>query len=239
MPGINELKLSNKPLKETPDFDQLQPERGSWTPPPQPGSYRFAFPKVVNNFDVVQSEEFGECIKVKFDAEFPLTIVQSPNGTDHTGEAYQTTLSNVPRLRNKKEQLYVSDLDYLLKAKEQELKAAGTMLPPARQRTNLHYLKALQSLAEATFGADQEFSYSCNPKRAARWRAEDGSLVTQPDETSELTGDDAGLKAGCGQRYYQNDVAKVDGQQPLEITCSNPECGAVIRAFGNLRTFRP
>lgn len=239
MPGINELKLTAKPVGETPDFDTLQPERGGWTPPPQPGSYRFAFPKVVNNFDTVKTDDYGERVKVIFDAEFPLIIVQSPNGTDHTGETYQTTLTNVPRLRSKKDQLYVSDMDYLLKAKEEVLKQKGTALPAPKQRTNLSYLKALASLAGEQFGADQEFSYSCNPRRAARWRLEDGSLGTQPDEASTLEGDDAGLKAGCGQRYYQNDIEKVDGQYPLEITCSNPECGAVVRAFGNLRRFTP
>jgi hypothetical protein len=68
---------------------------------------------------------------------------------------------------------------------------------------------------------------------------DDGSLGPIEDPASSLEGDDAGLKAGCGARYYQNDVPKVEGQQPLEITCSNPECGAVVRAFGNLRNFKP
>jgi hypothetical protein len=228
VPSLNDLKLSAKPLGDSaPDFDSIPAERGSFTPPPQPGAYRFALPKAISNFDVIHTNDYGERINVIFDASTPLVIVQSPAKT-HDGEAYQTRLSNVPRARGK-EKILVSDLDYLLKA----------LGEPGKPKSNQAYAQAIIKHAGQEFGADQEFSYSCNPKRAARFRMDDGTLGTVEDPSSPLEGDDAGLKAGCGARYYQNDVPKVDGLQPLEITCSNPECGAVVRAFGNLRNFKP
>jgi hypothetical protein len=231
VPSLNDLKLAAKPLGDTaPDFDQIPAERGAYVPPPQPGSYRFAFPAKIDNFDVITTEKYGERVVVIFDADTPLTIVQSKDKA-HDGEAYRTRLNNVPRERGR-EKILVSDLDYLLKAK-------GVSLPAPKVRTNRDYLKGVVSLAGQQFGADQEFSYSCNPKRAARFRDADGTLVTEEDPSSTLDGDDAGLKAGCGNRYYQSDIPKVDGVQPLEIDCTNPECGAVIRAFGNLRNFKP
>ena len=34
------------------------------------------------------------------------------------------------------------------------------------------------------------------------------------------------------------DVPKVNGVQPLRITCTNPECGASVKAFPNLDGFK-
>lgn len=226
MPSLNELKLSNKPLgDQTPSFDAIPAERGTFAPPPQPASYRFTLPKAIDNFEPVQTQDHGERINAIFDESGPLVIAQSP-GKKHDGETFQTRLSNVPRKRGK-EGVLVSDLDYLLKA----------LGETAKPKSNLAYAQALQKHAGKSFGADIEWSWRCNPRRAARFLAEDGTYVTQEDPASVLEGDDAGLQAGCGQGHYQNDVQKVEGEYPLNITCSN--CGAQVRAFANLRNFKP
>lgn len=227
MPSLSDLKLSPKALKDdVPDFDALPAERGSFTPPPQPGSYRFKLPKVINNFDTIQTKDHGERITVIFDAESPLIIEQSPAGK-YNGDTFETRLNNAPRARGK-EKILVSDLDYLLRAK-------GVTKKPA---SNLAYAQEVQKLAEKSFGADIEWSWGCNDRRAARFLAEDGSSVKVEDPASTLDGEDAGFKAGCGARYYQGDVSKVEGEFPLTITCATPECGAQVRAFANLRNFK-
>lgn len=231
MASLQELNLSNKPLgDQTPSFDELPAERGSFTPPPQPGSFRFALPATINNFEPVTTKDYGERINVVFDASAPLVIKQSP-GKAHDGETFETRLSNVPRKRGK-EGILVSDLDYVIKALQEQHKQ-----PLAKPKSNLQYAQALQKFAGSELGADIEWSWRCNPRRAARFLAEDGSLVTQEDPASTLEGDDAGLQAGCGTGHYQNDVQKVDGEYPLYITCST--CGAQVRAFANLRNFKP
>ena len=226
MPSLQDLKLSNKALGDDVSFDEIPAERGSFVPPPDPGSYRFALPKAITNFDTIVTEKYGERLNVIFDASAPLVIVQSP-GKAFDGASFETRLSNVPRPRGK-EKVLVSDADYLLKAK-------GVTQKPA---SNLAYAKAIQGLAEKDFGADVEWSWSCNPKRAARFLMDDGSQQRIEDVESTLDGDDTGFKAGCGARYYQNDVQKVEGKFPLSLTCTNPECGAQVRAFANLRNFK-
>ena len=238
MASLSDLKLSKKPLGDDIDLDKIPTERGTFNPPPQPGVYRFKLPAKIDNFDVFQTAKYGERVAVVFDADAPLVITQS-KGKAHNGEDYTTRLNNVPRPRGK-EGILVSDLDYLLKA-------LGVALPPAKTRTNLDYVKAVVSIAGKEFSAEQEFSYRCDPRRAARFYADDGSLTTIDETRSAedlaalglepLNGDDAGLQGGCGKRYYQSAVPKIEGQQPTEISCT--VCGATIRAFGNLRAFKP
>lgn len=223
MPGLNDLKPT-KLKDDVPSFDALPEERGSFTPPPQPGSYRFKLPAVINNFDVFDAGEFGERMVHKFEDEHPLLIVQSP-GKKHDGEAFSTRLDNRPRPRGK-EKVLVSDLDYLLRAK-------GVTKKPD---SNKAYGQALQALAGQEFGADVEWSWGCNKRRAARFVFDDGSVQRLEDPESTLDGDDAGFKAGCGKYTYQGDVQKVEGEYPLVIDC--PECNARVRAFANLRNFK-
>lgn len=212
--SLQDLKLANDKL-EGASFDDIPEHIGqTFADPPQPGKYRFKFPaSMAAIWAVVETEKHGTRINAVFDADAPLTIVQSP-GSVHDGEEFSYRLSNVPRERTK-EKLLISDMDLVLRA-------CGITKRPA---TNKAYAEAMQTLADKDFGAQIEFSYNCNPKREIY--ADDGNGGQQKVEG----------KFGCGARYYQRDIAKVDGVQPLRITCGNPECGASVRAFPNLSGF--
>jgi len=212
--SINDLKLGNDAL-EGADFDSIPEHIGmSFPDPPQPGKYRFKLPaSLAAIWAVVESEKHGTRINGIFDSDNPLIIVQSP-GSAHDGEEFAYRISNVPRERTK-EKILVSDMDLLLRA-------LGETKRPA---TNKAYAQALQKYAGKDFGATVEFSYRCNPERDAYF--DDGA-----GGQAKVEG-----RVGCGARYYQRDVAKVEGVQPVRITCSNPECGASIRAFPNLSGF--
>jgi hypothetical protein len=162
---------------------------------------------------VVESEKHGTRINGVFDSDAPLVIVQSP-AKAYDGEEFSYRISNVPRERTK-EKILVSDMDLLLRA-------LGETKKPA---TNKGYAQALQKYAGKEFGATVEFSYRCNPSREAYFDVGDGTQQA------------AEGRMGCGARYYQRDVPKVEGVQPVRITCSNPECGASVRAFPNLTGF--
>lgn len=213
--SLNDLKLDNTSL-EGASFDDIPENIGqSFPDPPQPGKYRFKLPaNMAAIWAAVTSEKHGQRINAIFDGDAPLTIVQSP-GQAHDGEEFQYRVSNVPRERTK-EKILVSDMDLLLRA----------LGETARPKTNKAYAVALQKYAGKEFSADVEFSYRCNPDKDAYF--DDGAGGQQKVEG----------RNGCGARYYQRDVAKVAGQQPIRITCSNPECGASVRAFANLGGFK-
>jgi hypothetical protein len=212
--SINDLGLGNDAL-EGADFDSIPENIGQpYADPPQPGKYRFKLPaSMATIWTVVESEKHGTRINGIFDNDAPLEIVQSPNKAMN-GEEFTYRISNVPRERTK-EKILVSDMDLLLRA-------LGETKRPA---TNKAYAQALMKYAGKEFGATVEFSYNCNANRDAYW--DDGQGGQQKVEG----------RSGCGSRYYMRDVAKVDGVQPVRITCSNPECGASIRAFPNLTGF--
>lgn len=212
--SLNDLGLSNTSL-EGASFDDIPENIGmSFPDPPQPGKYRFRLPaSLAAVWAVVESEKHGQRINAVFDDKDPLIIVQSPGG-EHDDEEFQYRISNVPRERTK-EKILVSDMDLLLRA----------LGETARPKTNKAYAQALQKYAGKEFGATVEFSWRCNPAKDAYF--DDGAGGTQKVEG----------RVGCGARYYQRDVAKVEGVYPVRITCSNPECGASVRAFPNLTGF--
>jgi hypothetical protein len=231
MASLQELGLSNDKIEGVDNFDDLAEQR-AFAPPPDPGTYRFQLPAagpLAQAFGTVQSEK-GQRIQVDLGGDAPLVIVQSP-GKTHDGEPFSTRISNIERKRDRQGLVVASDMDYLLKA----------LGETTRAKTNAAYGQALLKHAGQTFTADVEWSWNCNPRRAARFEGvnEDGTpsgaYETVDDPSSALEGDDAGKRAGCGTRYYQNDVPKVDGKAPLRITC---QCGASVRAFANLTRFR-
>lgn len=237
MPSLQDLGLKNETLEGTDvPLESLPEFGGAAPPPPAPGAYRFRLPdasKLATNFDLVASEKYGQRVQVQFDQDSPLIIVQSPGGTMNN-EPYQTRFSNVPRLRGRKgEQVLASDWDLLLRA----LGQAYPDVKAERPKTNAAYIKALQAYAGKEFGADVEWSWSCNPKRTVWIPDDQGGSIEHPEGVQ-----------GCGKRYYQNNIDKVEGQYPLRITCvgtridaatgESVTCGAIIRAFANLTNFR-
>jgi hypothetical protein len=212
--SINDLGLGNDAL-EGAEFDQIPENLGqSFPDPPQPGKYRFKIPgNIAAQFAVVETTKHGTRINLLFDQDAPLVIVQSP-GKVADGEEFQYRLSNVPRERTK-EHILVDDMGMLLRA------MGVTKRPP----NNTAYAKAMIGMAGKEFGATLEYSYWCSDQREAYF--DDGQGGQQRVEG----------RMGCGSRWYQRDVPKVDGVQPVRITCSNPECGASVRAFPNLTGF--
>lgn len=214
--------LSTAPLTDEVDFANMPEAFGTSAPPPPPGDYRFALPKTLGdaNFDEVVSEQYGKRVKVVFNDAAPLKIVQSV-GAIHDGEPFKTSLSNIPRARNKEKTLIFSDWDQLNQA----------LGEAERPKGNLQYAQTLlkHAAAEDTFAATMEWSWGCNDKRAARFDDGNGGTteVTREGETEPAK--------GCGRKYYQSVVQKVNGEFPLRIAC---ECGASIRAFGNLTKLR-
>ncbi len=224
--SLEQLGLGKEQLEGT-EFDNIPENIGhSFPDPMQPGVYRFRLQPagiMKSIWAKVDTNDYGERINAIFEEESALIVVQSPGG-QHDGEEYRWRCSNVPRPRTK-EKILVSDMDLLLRA----------LGITARPKTNKDYAQALLKQAGREFTATNEFSWNCNPKKEIY--VDDGAGGTaKVDE-----------KMGCGTRFYQRDVAKVPSDPgdpaspkvyPVRITCSNPDCGASIRTFGNLTGFK-
>lgn len=195
------------------------PEFGTFREPPQPGSYRFQLPDDMSAvYDVYDTPTKvpPQRIRVIFDKDHPLLIVQSAGGR-YNNEPFETRISNEERARGKDKSIVASDVDYVLRA-------LGVKEKPA---SNRGYVVALQQQAKKQFGADLRFSWKCDPKRNIRVR--DGAGAIQ-----EVQG-----RPGCGASIYQEDLPNhgkgPDGLVPTQVQCS---CGAVLRAFANLDNIR-
>lgn len=222
MKSLSELELKDEPLPAGSLEDM--PEFGGFSAPPQPGPYRFRLPsdltKVWDVFDVTSK---GQRVKMVFDRDNPLLIIQSFDGKSN-GDTFQTRLSNMERKRGK-DGPELSDLDYLLKA----LEPTRTDRP----KSNKAYIESLKGHGGKEFAGDISYNYSCNEQK--KIRAYVGEQLQELD------------KMGCGWRYYTgtgtpNPAKKTgyvgkqaDGTYPTEVTC---QCGAVLRAFANLDNIR-
>ena len=217
MANMNELGLGNEQVGDADaSFDTMPDQMGTFAPPPQPGSYRFKLP--TNMGDLWEKAEksgknAGPRIKAKFDDAHPLVIVQATD-TNLVNEPFTTTISNVERKRGKDDDApEVSDMDYLLRD------GFGIEKKP---KQNKEYITQMIALAGKEFGADIEWSWRCNPERKIYVEKEGGGY----EEMDQM---------GCGARYYQKNVDKVNGEFPERITCL---CGANVRGFANLTRFR-
>ena len=192
------------------------PEFGSFDPPPQTGRFRFKLPMDLATaaiYDVFEVASLGTRIRIIFDREHPLLIVQSLGGK-YNNQPFQTRLSNQERGRGKDKSVVASDWDYLLRA-------LGVKAKPVNNRG---YIDALKACAGKEFGADLRYSWRCSVDRDIRVKNKDN--VTEVVENHK----------GCGEAYYQEDVPKAgDGSTPYEIAC---QCGAVLRAFANMDNLR-
>jgi hypothetical protein len=217
--GLKEEKLptAGQELADLPEF-------GGFEPPPQPGPFRFELPKDLATaaiWDVYAVPTLpknadgsdAQRVRVTFDREHPLLIVQSLGGK-YNQQPFHTRMSNQERARGRDKSVVASDWDYLLRALEVKQKPAS----------NREYITALKPHGGKQFGADLRYSWRCSQERDIRVRDNAGNVTTVE-----------GTK-GCGESFYQEDVPKqADGQVPNEITCT---CGALLRAFANLDNIR-
>lgn len=221
--GLQDLGLKNEVMPEQ-SYDDL-PEFGQYKDPPQPGTqYRFQLPPDLSkSFEIIDHAEQGQRLKVLFDKDAPLTIVQSP-GNALNNDTFQTQISNVARKRGK-DGPEASDMDYLLKALGEK----------SKPKTNQEYGQKVMAGAGKTFGADIRWSWFCNDKKNIWVYAGEAGAekLTEVDGTK-----------GCGRRYYQDSQTKkeeqaikkqADGTFPLQVSCV---CGAVVKAFANVDNLR-
>ncbi len=216
--SLDQLELKNEALPTAGGDLADLPEFGTFQPPPPPGAYRFKLPADLSAiYDVFDVEGKGQRIRVIFDRDHPLLITQSKGGAKN-GEPFETRLTNNERERGKKGSgVIASDLDYLLRALGEK----------AKPGSNRAYIETLKKHQGREFGADITYSWRCSKDRDIRVKNPQSGAPTVVE----------GQK-GCGEGYYENDVAPMklaDGSLPYEITCS---CGALLRAFANLDQFR-
>lgn len=259
---MNLNELGTTPLADEVDVNNLPTEMGSRRHEPPSGTYRFLLPRLgPEAFAAVTTKDHGARVSVVFGDEFPLTIVQAPPQTGDTllNTPYKTRLNNVPRKRGKGDDApMASDWDYLNRA------LGETTRPKSNAEFAQRLIAQSQVEGGKTFMADVEGSYRCDPTRDARFAKsaeEGGGFTTIPAvdaagapimETDLKTGEvkQANVK-GCGARYYEGDttrpavvgaspkagsVAKVEGNYPDSITCTN--CQADVRRFTNLTRFK-
>ena len=232
---MNLNDLGTEPLKDEVDVENLPEQMGGFAPPPQPGPYRWTLPRLTpDNFEKVTTTDWGDRVQLIFGDDNPLVIAQAKDAS-LVGDPFTSRISNVPRRRGKGDNAPIaSDMDYLNRA-------LGIKGRPA---SNMAYAQALIEATkggDATFGSDLEWSWYCNNKRAARWDDGEGG-------SAEVANDQGEPIKGCGTRHYESTVSKVamtdaegnsiGAEYPLRITCTNDQCGASLRAFGNLTRFR-
>jgi len=217
---LQELGLKEEVLPTAgEDLDDL-PVFGSWAPPPPPGPYRFKLPmdlSAVWEPFLAPDKTPPERVRMLFDRDHPLQIVQCPKGVDLVGEPFETRLSNNERKRGKKgsDSKAASDLDYLLRA-------LGERVKP---RSNTEYIRMVQRHAGKEFAADITYNWQCSDQRDGRWADPTGTVHLMEG------------RKGCGEKFYEKDVPKqADGKVPLEVDCSS--CGARLRAFANVDNIR-
>lgn len=231
MARIQELGLTTEQVGQALDYTSMPDQMGSFTPPPQPGAYRFRLPKDLTSiwevFDHLKGNPPGKRLRAKFDDSHPLTIIQSPGGT-RDGEPFQTSLSNAERRRGKKDDAtapFISDMDYINRD------VWGLTSKPAGG--NAGYATEFMKHGDGEFSADVEWNWFCNDKKPIYADNGQGALTEVPNQM------------GCGTSFYQKDIEKVSADPanpespkefPLRITCT---CGANVRAFANLTRYRP
>ncbi len=221
---LNALSGKVADTGEADDLGALPEQMGGWSPPPQPGTFRFALPAAKllteENFEEYETEA-GKFLRMIFNNDAPLTITQAPKGReDHVGEPFLNRLSTQPRKRGKGDDApLASDAAYLIRA-------LGETDRPSSPKA---WAACILKHAGEEFTADIEWSWYCNPKR---------NIYTADGEGGRMEVED---KQGCKARYYQdNQVKKGEEGYPLEIDCggNDGECGALVRAFANLTRFK-
>lgn len=241
MGAIKDLKLGKDVINADQGWEGLPEQIGSRKPPLYPGPYRFQFPNaaaVGECFDTFETEIDGKSavrvVAVHRDGA-ELTVIQAPQKyADRVGEQWGTRISNAERKRGKGDDApKASDMDYVLQV----------LGAPGRPQTNRQYLEAyLATVPEKEIGADVEWNWRCDAKRHVR--VPEDPQDANNNKTMVLDGQEGREeRKGCGAKFYQKDVPKVDkdgnedpqGEYPRTIDCN---CGAILFANENLQNFR-
>lgn len=216
MANLNELQGLGDDAGFAVDYDNVPDQPGGFTPQPPPGAYRFKLPGDLQNiweqFDITINDKKVKRLRANFEEVGALTITSSPSG-EQDSNSFRTRISNAERKRNK-EGLMASDMLYLLRALGDD----------GAYKTNLEYAQALAKYAGREFVADVEWSAWCSDQKDIRGVDENGNVQVIEGQK------------GCGERVYQRDIPKVDGQYAQTFSC--PSCNALLRAFANLARFR-
>src|SRR5262245_43187661 len=174
-----QLPTAGQALDTLPDF-------GRFSPPPQPGAFRFKLPTdltaIWEVFDVPEKKPPTR-VRAVFDRDHPLLIVQSPQNK-YNGEPFETRISNAERARGKDKAVVASDMDYVFRA-------LGVKEKPA---DNAGYVRLMQQQGGKEFGADLRYSWKCGVDRNIRVRDQAGAIQEVENQK------------GCGTAYYQEDV---------------------------------
>jgi hypothetical protein len=219
MANLNDLPLNEDKIPDVVVEDQ--PVLGAFTPPPQPGTFVFRLPSgpaLFNCFEVDETADQGQRLRASLRDEAALW-------NETLGEPYSTNISNRVRyIKQGDERVAVSDMAMLLKAVDS--------IPD--NSTNIAYGHSLVAAGGRRFKADHTLTANCSAQRDI-YRG--GSVVP-------------GVK-GCGFRYAVEEYTSRDGRKTLAIPkdehnlislrfqCLNPKCTAELRAWGQLRGYRP
>jgi hypothetical protein len=215
MPNLSDIKIAENKY-DVADADQLPEQRGGYQPLLQPGDYEFQLPSGVAG--LWEPTNDGKNLKLSFYEE-PLIVSRASNPQD-VGLGYRGQLNTVPLNRAKKGEppVLVDDLTNLLRFGFKDAQKVTS-------KTGL--ATAVNSHAGQFFKAKVEWSAKCDASKTRFLQAEDNTSVEDP----------SGAK-GCGTKLYESKIPRnPDGSYPERFAC--PQCGAYLRAFGNITRFRP
>lgn len=222
MANLNDLPLNAETIDDV-DVDSV-PLLGGGSPlPPQPGIYVFRLPipeAIFNCFEVEETADQGQRLRAVFREEAALW-------NETLNQPYEARISNRVRYISvndkenpgQKKLVGISDMAQLLRV-------LGKV---PEYNTNQGYGAALVSAGNLRFKAEHTLTARCDP---ARGIYKDGKVLP---------------KKGCGARYAVDAYTPKQGQPVGAIARDdhgkvqirfNCQCGAELRCWGQLRSFR-
>jgi hypothetical protein len=224
MSKLDELGLTEDKI-EIPD--EVPEQMGNFFPPPQPATYTFRLPEDLGEVWDTFETDAGQRISARFDRDYPLHIVDSPDGSYNGTTLMGVSISNSERARGR-EKVMVADMYYLIQAlyKDEDMPDLGN---------NPAFAKALINKAGAKFKADVEWSARCSESSDMWVTGPDGNAVQEPGTP------------GCGKSFYtstSDSAARIpqdeNGHFLDRFECALTGCdgGACLRAFPRLSRFK-
>jgi len=223
--NINELVLKADEVEV--DFADMPEPGGQFTPPPQPGSYKFTLPSDLTNiWEKIETRDGKDRVKAVFDFDNALMYTSIRNSAIQE-QPWTTNITNVEYSFGDGPK--TSSLAQLLGH------ALGEEVTP---HTNMEYAQALMRHGGESFVADVTWSAPSSERRDIRVYDEDDDGQTL---TTTVVREGT---PGCGKTYRQRVLPKTDDGAYMEnFTCDLTGCDsplpAVLRCFANLRNFRP